>query len=608
MRPCVPDSGTGWQGSATKGDELAFLRSNMRISYSQNEFLRGVPCLAFTLFAVTAARGEVLLTGLEGAMLDNALIHLVLDEEPCDSPEWRVRERYTRASDELRAALEAFGYYSVSIAQSLEFGEACWMASFDVALGEPVYLRNVDVSIEGEASNDPAFSELIRMSTLDPGAPLQHAAYEQLKRRLVERAFQRGYVEAGFSSNRLDVFPQEHAADVELKFDSGPRYTFGEISVSQEVLDESLIEGYYEFRRGDPYDRARLTELYSTLTNSGYFNVIDVRPMPANRETREIPISVSATGLPRRAISYGLGFSTDTGPRFRFGRIDRRVSSRGTQSGVNGQLSPVISELSYNRRLPYGDPRSEWVSFDVGIKHEDTETAVSDTLELGARRVQSRRFGWQETQSINLIIEDFIVGEIESRSRLVMPGISWQKITADSAFRPSRGYRLVLELSGANDDLGSDTTFAQVQAGAKWITSLGESTRLLLRTQLGFTWEENFDVLPPTVRFFAGGDNSIRGFEFDSLGPVDQNGDVIGGDRLLVASAEYEVSFSPRWSGAMFIDSGNAFTGSDFEPRTGAGFGVRWQSPLGPIRFDVAWPINDVEDSPRLHVTLGADL
>lgn len=580
----------------------------MRIVASSFVARRVALAVALGWTAIATARAEVSITGLEGALLDNALIHLVLDEEACDSPEWRVRERYSRADAELRTALEAYGYYSAEIDQSLGFAEACWTAAFVVTLGEPVHLRNVDVSIDGAASSDPRFTALVAASTLEPGTPLLHAAYEQLKRRLVELAQQRGYVEASFRVSRIDVYPEEGAADIALEFDSGPRYSFGEISMNQDVLDESLIEGYYEFRRGDPYDRTRLTALYSALTNSGYFNAIDVRPMPPAPNSREIPIDISATGVRRRAISYGLGFSTDTGPRLRFGRLNRRVSSRGAQSGVNGQLSPVISELSYNRRFPYGDPRTEWVSFDVGVKHQDTETAVSDTLEAGARRVQSRRANWQETQLINIIIEDFVVGDVESRSRLLSPGISWLKVNADNALRPSRGYRVGLGLSGANDSFGSDATFVQVEASAKWITSFDNATRLLLRSQLGFTWVDDFETLPPSVRFFAGGDNSIRGFEFEALGPADQNGDVIGGDRLIVASIEYEVPFSASWSGAVFADSGNAFTGSDFEPRTGAGFGVRWQSPLGPIRFDIAWPVNDVEEGPRLHVSLGADL
>lgn len=597
-------------GPGLSGGGISIQRSKMRIVSPWSSARRLAFAAVVAATSTTQSRANVVINGLEDALLDNALIHLGLDEEPCDSPEWRVRERYSRAEEELRTALEAFGYYTASIDETLERGddEACWTATFDIALGEPIRLRNVHIAVDGAASDDASFSRLVAASTLEAGTPLQHSAYEQLKRRLVELAQQRGYVEAGFRVSRIDVYPDEGVADIDLEFDSGPRYTFGEVNVDQDVLEESLLNGYYEFRRGDPYDRARLTALYGALTNSGYFNSIDVRPLPADPDTREIPISITATGVPRRAISYGVGFSTDTGPRFRFGRLNRRVSTRGAQSGVNGQLSPVISELSYNRRFPYGDPRTEWVAFDVGIKHEETETAVSDTLEVGARRVQSRRGNWQETQFVNAIIEDFVVADVESRSRLLTPGIGWYKVVADNALRPSRGYRLGLELSGANDSLGSDATFAQVEASAKWVTSFDNGARLLLRSQVGFTWIENFEVLPPSVRFFAGGDNSIRGFEFESLGPVDEDGDVIGGDRLAVASIEYEVPFSPSWSGAVFIDSGNAFTGSDFEPRTGAGFGARWRSPLGPIRFDIAWPVNDVEESPRLHVSLGADL
>ncbi len=552
---------------------------------------------------------EVTVTGLEGALLDNALIHLSLDEEPCDAPEWRIRERFTRANAEIGLALEAYGFYAFDVDERLELGDECWQASFDIALGEPVRLREVDIDVRGAAAGDPGFAELIAASGLAAGEPLRHSDYEQLKRRLVELAQRRGYVEAIYEINTIDVYPDAGVADVALHLDSGPRYTFGEIAFNQELLEPALLDRYYEFRRGDPYDRQRLTALYVELTDSGYFSTVDVRPQPADREAKEIPVLVTLAGAPRYAISYGLGFSTDTGPRIRFGRVNRRVNESGAQSGINGQLSPVISEIAYNYRFPYGDPRSEWISLDAGLKHEDTDTAKSDTLELGVRRVLRRRAGWQETQFVDLAIEDFVVADTRSRARLLTPGISWLKLEADDALRPAHGYRLGLELSGANDSLGSDTTFVQVDATAKWIHSFANQSRVLIRGRLGFTSERNFEELPPSVRFFAGGDNSIRGYKFESLGPADEDGEVIGGDRIAVASVEYDFPLSASWSGAAFVDSGNAFTGSDFEAKTGAGFGLRWQSPVGPIRFDIAWPVGDaLEKDPRLHVSLGADL
>lgn len=578
-------------------------------SCATNDFLRVSGVLAVACGLPSLGWAQASLSGLEGALLDNALIHLSLDEEACDAPEWRIRERFSRADQEIREALEAYGYYSVAIEEQLELGESCWTASFAVDPGDPVRLRDVDVEIGGVAAADPTFARIVESSTLRAGEPLQHAAYDQLKRRLVETAQRRGYVEATFSASAIDVYPRQMAADVTLHLESGPRYVFGDLQFSQDVLDRELLDGYYTFRPGDPYDRERLTELYGALTDSGYFNAIDVRPQPPDAERKEIPVLVTLTGVRRQAISYGLGFSTDTGPRFRFGRVNRRVNARGAQSGINGQLSPVVTEIGYNYRFPYGDPRSEWISFDAGAKREDTETATSNTVEVGVRRVIARRSAWRETQFIDMMIEDFVVGDTRSRSRLLTPGIGWLKVTADNAMRPSRGYRLGLEISAANDTLGSDTSFAQVDATVKWVHSFANNSRLLLRARLGFTWHSNFEELPPSVRFFAGGDNSIRGYKFESLGPVDADGDVIGGDRLAVASAEYEFRLSPNWSAAVFADSGNAFAGSDFETRTGAGFGFRWHSPVGPIRFDIAWPVDDdLEKDPRLHVSLGADL
>jgi translocation and assembly module TamA len=131
---------------------------------------------------------------------------------------------------------------------------------------------------------------------------------------------------------------------------------------------------------------------------------------------------------------------------------------------------------------------------------------------------------------------------------------------------------------------------------------------VLLRGKAGYTAEDSFEKLPPSIRFFAGGDQSIRGFDFESLGPVDLTGAVIGGSRLVELSAEYEHEIKPHWSLAVFADSGNAFNDLDLPMRTGAGFGARWRSPLGPVRIDIAWPVNDVEKGPRLHVNLGPDL
>src|SRR5262249_11102981 len=155
------------------------------------------------------------------------------------------------------------------------------------------------------------------------------------------------------------------------------------------------------------------------------------------------------------------------------------------------------------------------------------------------------------------------------------------------------------------DALGSDTSFVQTIARGKWIWSTRKMSRFIVRGELGATAEQSFDELPPSVRFFAGGDNSVRGYDFESLGPVDDTGKVIGGESLATMSFEYEHSVRAKWSMALFADSGNAFERHAFDAKTGAGFGARWQSPLGPIRIDLAHPFDDPDTSWRLHITLG---
>ena len=120
---------------------------------------------------------------------------------------------------------------------------------------------------------------------------------------------------------------------------------------------------------------------------------------------------------------------------------------------------------------------------------------------------------------------------------------------------------------------------------------------------------QDFSKLPPQLRFFAGGDRSIRGYAYQAIGPRNSYGLVVGGKRLLVGSATIEHYFTRDWGMAAFVDSGDAFNGTDFHARTGAGVGLRWRSPVGMVRVDVGVPINDpYYHGAQLHIVIGPDL
>ena len=564
------------------------------------------PLIAAAIPASAWAAVEI--EGLDAELQRTILNSVSLSREICEAPNWRVDAQFRRTPREIRSALEANGYYSNQISSDLEFAADCWVASFQVDPGEPVLLRNVGIAVTGEGETDADFAGVLDAVMLEPGQPLVHSRYEQLKSELLNVSRRKGYAAAQFTENRIDVYPEEQSADVALIFDSGPRYGFGEIFINQDFLEPDLLTRYLDIEPGSPFDRGALSDLYNDLIDSEYFSLVNVQPLAANPDTRRIPVQVDLAPGNRLVLSYGGGFATDTGPRFRFSRLNRRLNDRGAQLSFGTELSPVLSEFLVTYRFPYGDPREEWISFDSGIKREDSDSTRSDSLEFGARRITKRGSDWQETQFVDLLVEDFEIADTRDRTTLLQPGASWIRLRADNTIRPDRGDRLYFEVSAVSDEFGSSTSFIQTVAESRWIRTVSPRARILSRIRAGATWNRDFDELPPSARYFAGGDNSVRGYEFRSQGPVDADGDVIGGDRLLVASVEYEYSLREKWSVATFFDAGNAFFKNDLNSVAGFGIGARWQSPLGPIRIDLARPLDGIERDLRLHISLGPDL
>ena len=169
------------------------------------------------------------------------------------------------------------------------------------------------------------------------------------------------------------------------------------------------------------------------------------------------------------------------------------------------------------------------------------------------------------------------------------------------------GVRLDLAIRGADESLVSDIDLIQYGGQLKFITSLGPRDRVIMRGAIGTIETDDFDLVPSSIRFYAGGASSVRGYAYQSLGPTDDDGDAIGARHLLVGSAEYEHYFNDRWGMALFIDAGNALDSFGDDLEQGAGFGMRWKSPVGPVRVDLANAISDDGDW-RLHVNIGPDL
>lgn len=556
------------------------------------------------------ARPKIVVTGVDGAVRDNVLAHLRLDDETCGAPSWRVRRLYREAEQQAQTAVRAYGYYDARIEKAFEQTSECWSVRLAIDPGQPVQVRDVDVRVTGPGAGSPEFETILREIPLVDGKSLNHDDYEKYKRRFPSAADRLGYFDAVFATSRVDVYPDDLAADITLLFDTGVRYTFGDVTFDQDVVRPELARGYIDFEPGQPYDSKRITKLYEALLTTGYFYGVDIRTTPNGEPDHDVSIAIRMNAAKFRSYTGGVGFGTDAGVKLRAGFHHRRWNRKGHQLEVNGSWSKVIAEAGASYQLPLNDPRNNWLSFDAGYKREENSSADSETWKIGAKTFRQQTENWLRTYFIDFGYEDYVVGVDDDDSFLLIPGVSWERTMKSGPPRPLSGIKVNLEISGAAEPLLSSTSFAQVRGFGKLAHALWPGARGLARAELGFTLKSDFDALPASIRFFAGGDVSVRGYDYKSLGPTDDLGLVVGGSHLAVFSYEVDQLVRENWAVAAFVDAGNAFDNLDnLDFKVGVGAGIRWFSVLGPIRVDFAVPLaSDAEDSWRVHVSLGPDL
>lgn len=551
---------------------------------------------------------RVTLRGLSDAPRANALRAIALRalrRDPDATPA-QIERLHRRAPAQIRAALEPFGYYHPKIDASLALVGARFEAVYTVEAGEPVRYDQVDIRIDGEGAADEALQAALQRHGLRPGAVLVHADYEDFK-STVQRLFaERGYLEAEIAVARVEVRLSQRAADLRLHWNSGPRYRLSEVRFVDPHVPAETLAGYVPWRAEEPYTQQRLIELQSRLSDTGWFSTVEVSPILEELADARVPIEVRLTPSPRTAWTGGLSVGTDSGFGLR-GAMERRwVNDRGDKLKLEANVSQRQSGLAaaYEIAIP-GVQRRAWGVL-AGWRDERTTSSESQLGSL-ALYLRGDLAGWAARGSVNFIAGDFEVGGERGNSTLLYPELTLSRRDADDYTTPRRGWSVGATLRASPGGLGGGSRFASVELSGAWIRGFGEQWRLLTRASAGYTQAEDFLALPPQLRFFAGGDRSLRGYAWQALGARNALGGVIGGDRLLTGSIELERQLTSAWGVAAFVDSGNAFRGSDFDPATGVGLGIRWRSPVGMVRVDAAQALDD-PGGVRFHLIIGPDL
>ncbi|MDT8410591.1 MAG: BamA/TamA family outer membrane protein [Wenzhouxiangellaceae bacterium] len=625
--------------------------------------------LAFALVSVAqAVTVETEIIGVDAEIRANVEASLSLKQaERFDEVSvWRLRQMARDARDEVREALQPFGYYSASVSVRLEqpaSEDDSWRARVEISPGEPVRVYQPKVSISDPARDLPAFREWLDDWPLPDGQVLRHRPYEEALSKLQGIAEKHGFFEAGFARRVIRVDPARNQARINVDYDAGPRYRIGEIDFGESGFNQDLMEALTVVERGQAYRVDDIDRQREVLVRTGYFEQVVIAQQRLE-QSDSVDIAYQLQRRPPNTYRVLAGFGTDTGVRGQIGWTRHYLSGRGdsldTRFGAQQTDNEMVLRSNYKR--PFGNEPGNFLIAEVLLRREndnfrfEDEQRIDPVFEsfsgnrnqlqytmgrLRERPLLRRPFSpLSERLFVTFLNEQFdafsqgalsdeqtallefnpgIRPFLDTDTNTVAVGGEWTLSRLDGQNFATQGLHAQARVLGASESLGSDTSFVQGYLAGRWHWLFMPRHKLLLRGEVGYTEADTqeFDLaipgdprelqlditeLPELFRFKAGGDRSVRGYGYENLS-TNRN----GANHTLVGSVEYEYNFHSDFSVAGFYDIGNAFNDfSNPELKRGAGLGFRWYTLIGPVQVDIARALD--EDSFRLHFTIGTKL
>lgn len=553
---------------------------------------------------------KVSFEGADTALADNLRAFMPsLRNLKCDSSNDRVARFIESATEKLQEGAQAMGYYDARFNVTSLRRENCWVLGVAVQPGQPVTVTQVDVTLTGSGKDLRDFQDIMATPPYHPGDVLVHKPYEDFKASLSRTANNLGFFDAQYQTREIRVDPDTRQAQVELHFDTGDRYQIGSVTVEQDVLGDKYLKRYVRVHEGDAYNAENLLKQQQILEGSGYYSDVQVRGHYQDAQGGLVPVEINAERRKRYTYTSRLGYGTDTGFRVEGGMDIHWVNSKGHQLQSAAKVGQQEQSVETTYKVPLWHPEHEYASLSAGWRHSDNGDIESKGVKLGLDYNRRSKDDWQQTVFTNYVDETTqVTGEPEIHSQLTLLGGRVKKTKSDDPLFPTNGWQLAAEVQGAAKGMLSDQSLLQGKVGGKYLHTLDNHDKLILQGAAGATLTNDLNEMPKSLRFFAGGQNSVRGYDFESLGATNENGEVIGGKHLLTSSAEYEHPLAESWSAAAFVDAGDAFDDwSSVNMKIGAGAGVRYKSPLGPVRADIAVPKDNASDV-HYYFSLGPDL
>lgn len=561
-----------------------------------------VSCCSLSVWAEHTV--DIQIQGIQGARaINNTELNVqMIDKEEMDGSE-RYQQLVTKAVDR---GLRVFGYYDSSVSFELKKrkGQRDLLIAH-VKPGNPTKIAGTDVKIIGEAKNDENFTALYK-DLPKVGTLVEHQTYDSYKSSISRLALSRGYFDGEFKISRLEISPETYQAWWRMLFDSGVRYHYGNITFSGSQIREDYLQNMLNIKSGESYLMRDLSELTNNFSSTNWFSSVLVQP---NVDDKKKVVDVDVLLYPRKknAMELGVGFATDTGPHLQIGWSKPWINSRGHSLRTNLYVSSPRQTLEAAYRVPLRtNPLNYYYEFSTGWESENQNDTKTNALTLSGIRYWNHSTGWQYFAGLRARYDSFTQADLTDKTLLLYPTAGLSRTRLRGGAFPDWGDAQKLTVDVGSKTWLSEVDFVKVQASTAWIRTYAENHRIVTRAEIGYLHTKDINKIPPALRFFAGGDRSVRGYGYKKISPRNSEGKLVGASRLLAGSLEYQYQFSPNWWAATFADSGLA--ANDFsanELRYGAGVGIRWASPVGAIKFDLATPIRDKDNSKNIQFYIG---
>lgn len=526
----------------------------------------------------------------------------------------RLRLRAEEDVQRFGAALRSEGYYEAVVDTKIDDQKEPVPVTVEVATGPRYRLSAYVLTYEGVDLPEPAEQPSLTELGLEIGMPARAPDIVAAEETWAQLMTQRGFPFARVGKRKSVINRDEDTLSVTLAVEPGARAQFGTAIVEGlEKVEEEHVQSLVPWREGESYDSRKIEDLRRRISASGLFSSITVKPAGVVEEDGTLPVDVQLTEAPQRSIGFGASYSTDVGFGGEVFWEHRNLLGRGERLRLNLTGAQIEQSATARFRKPEFLRRDQALLFDLGVGNKNTDAFDEQSVTGFAGIEFPLTEQWRST--VGLAPEYSQVDDDEGKRQFFLLGLpaTASRDASDNPLNPTRGTRLDLALTPFYGTGDEELTFLRAVLGGSAYQSIDEDSRFVLagRARVGALVGESTERIPANKRFYAGGGGSVRGYEFQSIGPLDDDDDPLGGRSLLEVNAELRVRVTDTIGLVPFVDGGTVFDSSypDFDEtfRWAAGLGLRYFTGFGPLRADFAFPLNrrSSDDAFQFYVSIG---